>query len=177
MIRRPPRSTLSSSSAASDVYKRQAVLEGIRTFLDVEQCVFIVAADNRVLELAVQEQMPHPVPDEQANPYYSSGAEYLDKLFQHQVTIPALLPHRLTAFAHTLVSGRSGFWAEVGEQASLANLVSVLIPSHVRSPRRVKVLLNGFVSLYRVAQARYAEEPQNAPVPRRRTLELAKLST
>src|SRR5664279_6340238 len=27
MIRRPPRSTLSSSSAASDVYKRQVVLE------------------------------------------------------------------------------------------------------------------------------------------------------
>src|SRR5674536_397144 len=28
MIRRPPRSTLSSSSAASDVYKRQATLDG-----------------------------------------------------------------------------------------------------------------------------------------------------
>src|SRR5665648_57694 len=29
MIRRPPRSTLSSSSAASDVYKRQGLLESI----------------------------------------------------------------------------------------------------------------------------------------------------
>src|SRR5664279_6550307 len=28
MIRRPPRSTLSSSSAASDVYKRQVITEG-----------------------------------------------------------------------------------------------------------------------------------------------------
>src|SRR5665648_1105702 len=30
MIRRPPRSTLSSSSAASDVYKRQGLLDGLR---------------------------------------------------------------------------------------------------------------------------------------------------
>src|SRR5665648_707532 len=29
MIRRPPRSTLSSSSAASDVYKRQVLIQGI----------------------------------------------------------------------------------------------------------------------------------------------------
>lgn len=63
-----------------------AVLEGIRTFLDTDRCVFIVAADNRVLELAIQQAAPHPVPDEGANPYYSSGAEYLDKLFQHQVS-------------------------------------------------------------------------------------------
>jgi energy-coupling factor transporter ATP-binding protein EcfA2 len=160
--------------AAKDVV---AVLEGIRTFLDVDKCVFIVAADNRVLELAVQQEIPHPVPDEEANPYYSSGAEYLDKLFQHQVAIPALLPHRLTAFALELVTGRSGVWAEAAERRDLANLVSVLLPSHVRSPRRVKVLLNGFVSLHRVARARHEEEPDYVPDPCSRLLELAKLST
>jgi hypothetical protein len=160
--------------AARDVV---AVLEGIRTFLDVDKCVFIVAADNRVLELAVQAEMPHPVPDEQANPYYSSGAEYLDKLFQHQVSIPALLPQRLTAFALSLVEDRAGVWREVNEHGSLPNLVSVLVPSHIRSPRRVKVLLNGFVSLYRVAKARHDEEPEHSPNPLQRLLELAKLST
>lgn len=160
--------------AAKDVV---AVLEGIRTFLDVKRCVFVVAADNRVLESAVQREMPHPVPDEQANPYYSSGAEYLDKLFQHQVIIPALLPQRLTAFALSLVVDRPGIWSLTRKQGSLANLVSILIPSHVRSPRRVKVLLNGFVSLYRVAKARHDEEPDYAPDPERRLSELAKLST
>src|SRR5664280_3736624 len=34
MIRRPPRSTLSSSSAASDVYKRQGPLGGVAQFSD-----------------------------------------------------------------------------------------------------------------------------------------------
>lgn len=154
-----------------------AVLEGIRTFLEVDHCVFVVAADNRVLELAVQEEMPHPVPDEEANPYYSSGAEYLDKLFQHQLTIPALLPHRLTAFALNLVTGRPGVWREAADTGELANVVSILVPSHVRSPRRVKVLLNGFTSLYEVARARHVDDSDGTPDPAARMLELAKLST
>src|SRR5674536_246973 len=37
MIRRPPRSTLSSSSAASDVYKRQALLPGFWTSTQVSK--------------------------------------------------------------------------------------------------------------------------------------------
>ena len=37
MIRRPPRSTLDRSSAASDVYKRQALF-GTRVWLAVELC-------------------------------------------------------------------------------------------------------------------------------------------
>ena len=36
MIRRPPRSTLSSSSAASDVYKRQVAALQIRSTANVE---------------------------------------------------------------------------------------------------------------------------------------------
>ena len=39
MIRRPPRSTLDRSSAASDVYKRQHVFGG-----GVEDCVVVAAA-------------------------------------------------------------------------------------------------------------------------------------
>ena len=35
MIRRPPRSTLDRSSAASDVYKRQAQADGINGVVDV----------------------------------------------------------------------------------------------------------------------------------------------
>lgn len=154
-----------------------AVLEGIRTFLEVDNCVFVVSADNRVLELAVQQEAPHPVPDEEANPYYSSGAEYLDKLFQHQLAIPALLPHRLTSYALGLASEAGGVWTRATERGELANLVSVLVPSHVRSPRRVKVLLNGFVSLYEVAKARHNDDPGGTPNPDMRMLELAKLST
>src|SRR5664279_4709786 len=42
MIRRPPRSTLSSSSAASDVYKRQVYKVGLIALLGVEGGIPVV---------------------------------------------------------------------------------------------------------------------------------------
>src|SRR5678809_1523176 len=42
MIRRPPRSTLDRSSAASDVYKRQALMSGVMTKVAVYGFVRIV---------------------------------------------------------------------------------------------------------------------------------------
>src|SRR5664280_541761 len=50
MIRRPPRSTLSSSSAASDVYKRQKV-KRIKTTLDD----YIYTPDDQIIEGEVEE--------------------------------------------------------------------------------------------------------------------------
>eukprot|EP00656_Telonema_subtile_P004013 TRINITY_DN11824_c0_g1_i2.p1 TRINITY_DN11824_c0_g1~~TRINITY_DN11824_c0_g1_i2.p1 ORF type:complete len:105 (+),score=32.68 TRINITY_DN11824_c0_g1_i2:98-412(+) len=56
MIRRPPRSTLSSSSAASDVYKRQVVQENLDLFKwltgqepvpeDIDSHLFIMLRDH-----------------------------------------------------------------------------------------------------------------------------------
>ena len=43
MIRRPPRSTQGVSSAASDVYKRQAHIQGIKNFTGAE----VMATDLR----------------------------------------------------------------------------------------------------------------------------------
>src|SRR5674536_309954 len=64
MIRRPPRSTLSSSSAASDVYKRQAEPLGlqVREQLDV---LALAAADNRGehLKASALGQLEDPVDD------------------------------------------------------------------------------------------------------------------
>src|SRR5664279_6443560 len=54
MIRRPPRSTLSSSSAASDVYKRQAqyaVGNRIAVMVIVEEPAIVVAVAQRSLKI------------------------------------------------------------------------------------------------------------------------------
>ena len=150
------------------------VLETIRTFLDVKGCVFVVAADQQVLEVALSEAVRHSIPDDSERPYYSSGAEYLDKIFQHQVVIPPLYPQRLTEFATNLVKARPGIWEAAQD---LPTLVSILIPSHIASPRRVKVLLNAFVSLFKIAQDRHRINPTTTPNPQERLLELAKLST
>lgn len=127
-----------------------ATLESIKTFLGIERCVFIVAADRGVLELALSQRARQLTPEDMDNPYYSSGSEYLDKVFHYQATLPPLMPQRLSAYAKDLVRNRGGLWAEVDQ----AQVIPVLIPTHVRSPRRVKALLNNYAITYRIARQR-----------------------
>ncbi|HQZ36646.1 MAG TPA: P-loop NTPase fold protein [Ilumatobacteraceae bacterium] len=128
-----------------------ATLDAMRTFLGVPGCVFIVAADRQVLEQALTTALQQATPSDTVNPYYSEGSAYLDKVFQYEVTVPPLLQHSVTRFAVELVDGRPGLWCELHD---LELVVSILVPSHVRSPRRVKALLNAFALAYRLAEAR-----------------------
>lgn len=139
--------------------KRDVVLTlaSLRTFLDQPKCVFIVAADREVLEEAL-DAVDQATPVREEEPYYSSASEFLDKIFQHQFSLPPLRTQRLTGFARDLVAGKGGLWAEL-ESAEpggrrLNSVLYALIPAHVRSPRRVKVLLNNYATNARVIQAR-----------------------
>lgn len=130
-------------------------LSALRTFLDMPRCVFIVVADRDVLEEALTE-LPQSTPSNEDSPYYSTASAFLDKVFQFQIALPPLRVGRLTRFARDLVIGRGGIWDELtsGGAEHLNEVVYALIPSHVRSPRRIKVLLNRFATNSRVAQAR-----------------------
>lgn len=147
-----------------------ATLESLRTFLGVAGCVFIVAADQQALEHALTEEVRHATPADPANPYYSAGNAYLDKIFQYQLAFPPLRPRRLTHYALRLLEGRGEVWKEV----DLEDVVSVLLPVHVHSPRRVKVLLNSFALAYATAKARAARGQLDRGIAARGA-ELAKL--
>lgn len=129
-----------------------ATLDAVRTFLGNDGCVFVVAADRQVIEDALTEKLSQATPADPVNPYYSSGSAYLDKVFQYQVTVPPLLQASVTRYAVEMARPLPGVWAELGDRLDLT--VSILVPSHVRSPRRVKNLLNAFVLTYRLAEAR-----------------------
>lgn len=131
-----------------------STLDTIRTFLGIERCVFIVAADQNVLEGALTSAAKQETPADDANPYYSTGSAYLDKVFQYQLSLPPLLTQSVSKYAATLVESRKGVWAEI----NCEYVLSVLIPTHVTSPRRVKHLLNTFALTYRLAQGRYAAD-------------------
>lgn len=147
-------------------------LKALRTFVDADRCAFIVAADRRVIEQALGE-VEQSTPSETEAPYYSSAGAYLDKIFQHQLALPPLRGSRLTNFAGELVEKQIaisedgiGFWRELqeaGEGEVLDDALYALIPSHVRSPRRVKVLLNNFVVTAKLAEARGVYVPVRAP--------------
>jgi hypothetical protein len=148
--------------APDDVVK---TLTALRTFLDQQHCIFVVAADREVLEKALA-ALPQATTLDQENPYYSSASSFLDKVFQHQLVLPPLRGRRLTRFARDLVKDRGGLWAELRDAEpkgrSLDRVVYALIPSHVRSPRRVKVLLNNFATTVRIAQSRDIDWLQRA---------------
>ncbi|MFE4415495.1 P-loop NTPase fold protein [Streptomyces sp. NPDC056821] len=147
-----------------------ATLDALRTFLGADGCVFVVAADQQVLEEALTRALEQATPADAINPYYSSGSGYLDKVFQYQISLPPLLVPKVTTFAAGLVRGRRGVWAAI----DINLVVSVLVPSHVRSPRRVKALLNTFALTYRLAQRRAADGLLETD-PTSRAEEIAKL--
>lgn len=149
-------------------------LSAVRYFLDQPECIFIVAADRDVLEKALSSpsfKQQNPVNEE--SPYYSSASEFLDKVFQTQLALPPLRDQRRTLFARQLVLAKErGIWAELRQVDAgrlLDDVVFVLIPPHVRSPRRIKVLLNNFALNARAAEARGLDWLARAP-------EIAKLT-
>ncbi len=147
-----------------------STLETIKTFLDVRKCVFVVAADQQVLEQSLTRSVRQTTPADTTNPYYSAGSAYIDKIFQYQLSLPPLLARRLSGFALDLVQHKGGFWDTLNREV----VVSTLVPDHVSSPRRVKTLLNGFVMAYRLALRRAEEGGIAGPLPERAP-ELAKL--
>nr|WP_239068052.1 P-loop NTPase fold protein [Actinomadura bangladeshensis] len=135
-----------------------ATLIDLKTFLDQEECVFIVAADREVIERALDD-LPQAKPIRESEPYYATTGAFLDKIFQHQLALPPLRSRALTKFAHDLVDHQDGIWKELRDhdshgQDTFDRTVFALIPVHVRSPRRAKVLLNNFATNARIAGSR-----------------------
>ena len=151
-----------------------ATLIDLKTFLDDKECTFIVAVDREVLEAALQ-QVPQAKPIRGEQPYYSTPGAFIDKVFQHQLSIPPLRPTALSTFAMRLVKARGGVWEDIRSldpedtDRIFNETIYCLIPGHVRSPRRVKVLLNNYATNIRVAEQRGIDLKQ-------RTQELAVLT-
>lgn len=132
-----------------------STLRDLMTFLDHKDCVFLVAADREVLEEAL-EKAPQVKPLRENEPYYSTAGAFLDKVFQHQMPLPPTRTEALTVFARDLADERGGLWETLRDtdKAAYEDVVYSLVPAHVRSPRRVKVLMNNFVTAAHVLEAR-----------------------
>ena len=140
--------------------RRQVVdaLQVIKGFLDQDDTAFVVAADPDVIEQALDE-LPQATPANQDEPYYSSASAFLDKVFQYQIALPPVRGQKLTSFARDLAhETNGGVWEELRSADErdrvLGSVIFALVPSHVRSPRRVKVLMNSFAVNARIAESR-----------------------
>lgn len=127
-------------------------LDAIRAFFDIERCVIIVAADRNVLELALDQEARQSTPYDEDYPYYSTGGAYIEKVFQYQFNIPPLWKNQGIACAEKLIESKnSKFWNKIKSEGELRTVIEILIPDYVTSPRRVKNILNTFVTLCHLA--------------------------
>jgi hypothetical protein len=149
--------------AAVDVVE---VLETMRVFLEVSNCIFIVAADRAALEQALRIKARQETPADDVHAYFSSAGAYVDKIFQFQLSLPPLRPADMGEFAQNLVAEHGGLWADLRQHDELQEVLTALVPTHVTSPRRVKVLLNSYVIAHRLAERRASAEEMPSLVGR-----------
>lgn len=78
-------------------------LEAIRLFLFVPKTVFIIGADERLVEYAVAKRFPG-LP---SNSNLNVGKEYLEKMVQFAVRVPPLSPLDISSYMNLLMTERS----------------------------------------------------------------------
>lgn len=137
-------------------------LVGIRTFFHHPKCVFVVAADRDVIAAAFNftphgDDLRQVTPLRPDEPYYSSAGEFIDKLFQFKFDLPPQRRANLSRFALDLAASAGGIWANLREAGVLEQVIFVLVPLHVQSPRRVIGLLNSFATATRVLESRMVD--------------------
>lgn len=137
--------------SADDVVE---ALETMRVFLETGNCVFVVAIDQQSLEQALRRKARQETPVDETHPYFSSTGSYIDKIFQYQVALPPLRSRDMEGYVRDLVRDRPGLWEALKKRDELQDVTGALAPTHVTSPRRIKVLLNSFVMAYHVAAKR-----------------------
>jgi len=122
-------------------------LDAIKAFVDVEECIFIVACDEDILVSAIEKQKLNKTSED------IDGELFLDKLFQFRVALPPIIESDMEDYAKNLVE------EEVPKLQELCNgkfnqILRILIHPDISTPRQVKKVLNTFTNNLLIAKKR-----------------------
>lgn len=122
-------------------------LETIKTFLDVETCIFIIACDDEIIIDAINRTY------ELYNIHgRNEGAEYLEKFFQHTVNIPPFMIPDMRKYIATLLKRNNSELLKLNQ--TLEDILFILINKDIKSPRNAITILNCFSMGYLLAKDR-----------------------
>lgn len=130
--------------------KAVQVLETIKLFLDVKNCVFLLAVDRDVVEQAVLSKYKHLADYMQRNPVRSGafpplrGEDYFDKIVQLPIPLPSLSETNIKEFIEKLC----------GDGTLLTELAPLFAAGIPANPRKVKRVILFFDYIYRIAKAK-----------------------
>lgn len=113
-------------------------LETIKTYLEVETCIFIIACDDDVVRNIVATKRK-----ELCNKLGDS-ASYLNKFFQYSIRITPFFHQNMKEYAKEILETQKNDLLKL--MGELDEILYVLIHDEVKSPRKVIALLNNFAS-------------------------------
>lgn len=105
------------------------LLEGIKIYLTLKNCVFVLGMDQRIIQDAIAKEIPG---SDKAGTESYAAQEYLGKICQNIVHLP-------------FVSDQASFLARfIGDKGAAASIVRVLRshPCLPRNPRKIKAFAN-----------------------------------
>jgi len=106
------------------------VLVSLKTFLENDDCIYIVSCDDRALESHIESIDEHGEYFEEE----TNGREFLRKFFQTHLRIPPFIPEDIEKYAETQNQ-------ELNTPFEL-EVLDVITQAHVKNPRRIKQSLN-----------------------------------
>jgi hypothetical protein len=139
-------------------------LESLKTYLNNDNCVFVVACDDNVVRSVINKSSKIPgsqtseTDKQEKDVERRAGEHYLDKFFQQTFRLPEYMGINLHDFAMENLRTTNIFDELTIQKVDVQNLVSIILPSDVGSPRKVKRLLNEFIALYEIVRRRENEK-------------------
>lgn len=133
-------------------------LEALKTYLGNNKCIYVVACDDQVVR-DVMSVRGNPKYNQSIGKKQQTSEEYLDKFFQQTFRISAFLESDLTDFAIEQFARTQLADLLESRDVSISNIISTIIPSGIKSPRKVKRLINEFISAFSIAQKREGVGP------------------
>jgi hypothetical protein len=131
-------------------------LETIKTFLDVESCIFIIACDDDIIKKAVNKT------NELYNEYgINEGADYLEKFFQYTLRIPPFSVIDMKKYMHNLLEKSNSDLIKLG--STLDDIIFIIINRNIKSPRNAITAINEFSTSFVLAKTR--EKAQKSKLP------------
>lgn len=124
------------------------VLEVLKTFLDSQHCVFVLAIDYDVVSKGVMQKYGDLILEDK-------GKSFFDKIIQ--------VPFKVPVERYSLYSFVKGCFEalDIMEKENLDSYMSLINSSIGQNPRSMKRLFNSYILLYKIREAEKAAQKQD----------------
>lgn len=124
-----------------------SALDAIKAFVDVKECIFIVACDESILINAIEKEKLKDQSDD------LDGELFLDKLFHFRIPLPPIIDNDMTQYALDLCKQEAKGLVNISN-GHFEEIIDILIHTEVSTPRQVKKLINTFANNLLIAKSR-----------------------